>query len=200
MSSVVRLVDREEAESAIFQKHFAVIFHENRMLLEQLEDSALVDFIQALRSVRSVFFSAQGRASYILRCFCMRLMHLGFPVYFCGDTITPALGRGDLLVVLSGSGETSWTLEAVRSASSHHARTFGILGKADSAIGRLVDRCIILPGTSKLRRSDEPPSLQMSGSLFEQAAFFFLEAVVLELSRERTEAGEDLLAKHAVVE
>lgn len=198
--SSVRLVDREEAESAIFQKHLAIIFHENRMLLEQLEDSALEDFIQALRSVRSVFFSAQGRASYILRCFCMRLMHLGFPVYFCGDTITPAMGRGDLLVVLSGSGETSWTLEAVRSARDHHARTFGILGKADSTIGRLVDRCVILPGTSKLCRSDEPPSLQMSGSLFEQAAFFFLEAVVLELSRERTEAGEDLLAKHAVIE
>ena len=198
--SSVRLVDREEAESAVFQRHLAVIFHENRMLLEQLKDTALLGFIRDLQSVRSIFFSAQGRASYILRCFCMRLMHLGFRVYFCGDTITPAMGRGDLLVVLSSSGETAWTLEAVRSARDHHARTFGILGKADSAIGRLVDRSIILPGTSKLRRNDEPPSLQMSGSLFEQAAFFFLEAVVLELSRERAEAGEDLLARHAVIE
>ena len=102
------------------------------------------------------------------------------------------MGQGDLLVVLSGSGETSWTLEAVRSARSHRAQTFGVLGKADSAIGRLVDRSIILPGTTKLRRNGEPPSQQMSGSLFEQAAFFFLEAVILELSRERTEAGEDL--------
>jgi 6-phospho-3-hexuloisomerase len=198
--SSVRLVDREEAESAVFQRHLAVIFHENRMLLEQLKDKALLGFIRDLQSVRSIFFSAQGRASYILRCFCMRLMHLGFPVYFCGDTITPAMGRGDLLVVLSGSGETTWTLDAVRSARDHHALTFGILGKADSAVGRLVDRSIILPGTSKLRRSDEPSSLQMSGSLFEQAAFFLLEAVVLELSRERAEAGEDLLARHAVIE
>jgi 6-phospho-3-hexuloisomerase len=198
--SSVRLVDRVEAERDGFHNHLTVIFHENQLLLRKLKDTVLTDLIQNLRSARSVFFSAQGRAGYLLRCFCMRLMHLGYSVYFCGDTTTPAMGLGDLLVVLSGSGETAWTLEAVRSARNHHAQTLGILGKADSAIGRLVDRSIILPGTTKLRRNGEPPSLQMSGSLFEQAAFFFLEAVVLELSRERTEAGEDLLARHAVIE
>ena len=198
--SSVRLVDRVEVERDDFQKHLAVILHENRLLLRRIRSSALPDFIQELSSARSVFFSAQGRSDYILRCFCMRLMHLGFPVYFCGDTITPAMGQGDLLVILSGSGETAWTLDAVRSARSHLARTFGILGKVESAIGRLVDRSIILPGTTKLRRNGEPPSLQMSGSLFEQAAFFFLEATVLELSQKRAEAGEDLLARHAVIE
>jgi len=198
--SSVRLVHRVEVEKDDFQKHLAVILHENRQLLRRVKSSALPDFIQELSGARSIFFCAQGRAGYILRCFCMRLMHLGFPVYFCGDTITPAMGREDLLVVLSGSGETAWTLDAVRSARSHYARTVGILGNAESAIGRMVDRSIMLPGTTKLRRNGEPPSLQMSGSLFEQAAFFFLEATVLELSHERAEAGEDLLARHAVIE
>ena len=198
--SSVRLIDRKKTENVRVQEHLAVIFQENRMVLEGLRDSDLAGLIRELQNARSTFFAAQGRASYILRCFCMRLMHLGFPVYYCGDTITPAIGRGDLLVVLSGSGETAWTLDAVKSAGHHQARTFGILGQADSAIGRLVERCVILPGTSKLRRRDEPSSRQMSGSLFEQAAFLFLEAVVLELSEARTNAGEDLLARHAVVE
>jgi 6-phospho-3-hexuloisomerase len=198
--SSVRLIDRGEAVRDDFQKHVAAIFHENRLLLRNLKDTDLTDFIRNLQNARGLFFCAQGRAGYVLRCFCMRLMHLDFPVHFCGDTTTPAMGQGDLLVVLSGSGETAWTLEAVRSARSHHAQTFGILGKADSGIGRLVDRSIILPGTTKLRRNGEPSSLQMSGSLFEQAAFFFLEAVVLELSRERAGTGEDLLTRHAVIE
>lgn len=198
--SSVRLVESAEMARDGIQQHLAVIFHENRLLLSKLKDNAFDDLIRGIGSARAVFFSAQGRASYILRCFCMRLMHLGFHVHFCGDTTTPAMGRGDLLVVLSGSGETAWTLEAVKSARSHHAQTFGLLGKKDSAIGRLVDCSMILPGTTKLRRNGEPPSRQMSGSLFEQAAFFFLEAVILELSRERTEAGEDLLARHAVIE
>jgi 6-phospho-3-hexuloisomerase len=198
--SSVRLVARGEVVKDDVQRHLATIFHENRLLLRKLKDTDLTDFMQNLENAQSIFFCAQGRAGYVLRCFCMRLMHLGFPVHFCGDTTTPAMGQGDLLVVLSGSGETAWTIEAVRSARSHHAQTFGILGKADSGIGRLVDRSIILPGTTKLRRNGEPPSLQMSGSLFEQAAFFFFEAVVLELSRERAATGEDLLARHAVVE
>jgi 6-phospho-3-hexuloisomerase len=198
--SSVRLVESVEMARDGIHQHLAVIFHENRLLLSKLKDTAFADLIQDLSGAKSIFFSAQGRASYVLRCFCMRLMHLGFHVHFCGDTTTPSMVRGDLLVVLSGSGETSWTLEAVKSARSHHAQTFGLLGKKDSAIGRLVDRSIILPGTTKLRRNGEPPSRQMSGSLFEQAAFFFLEAVILELSLERTEAGEDLLARHAVIE
>lgn len=198
--SSVRLVSRAETESTDFQKHLAVIFHENRLLLRKVEKSGLEDLVRSLKGARSIFFSAQGRAGYILRCFCMRLMHLGFTVYFCGDTNTPAMGQGDLLVVLSGSGETAWTLEAVKSARKYQADTFGILGNGASQIGRLVDRSIILPGTTKLRRTGEPSSIQMAGSLFEQAAFLFLESVVLELSQEKARESEDLLARHTVIE
>jgi 6-phospho-3-hexuloisomerase len=198
--SSVRLVHRKEGERDDLQKHLTAILHENRQLLRRVKSSALSDLLQEFNSARSIFFSAQGRAGYVLRSFCMRLMHLGYQVYFCGDTVTPAMGQGDLLLVLSGSGETAWTLDAVKSARSRNARTFGILGNAESALGHMVDQCIIIPGTTKLRRKGEPSSLQISGSLFEQAAFFFLEATVLELSHKRAHAGEDLLSKHAVIE
>ena len=36
----------------------------------------------------------------------MRLMHLGFNVYVVGETVTPAVETDDLLIVISGSGET----------------------------------------------------------------------------------------------
>jgi len=50
--SFVRLLDRVEAEGALFQRYLAVILHKNRMLLEQIKDAAVVDFTQALGSVR----------------------------------------------------------------------------------------------------------------------------------------------------
>jgi 6-phospho-3-hexuloisomerase len=198
--SSVRLVYPGNGERDDFQKHLTAVFLENRQLLRRVRSSAFSDLLEEVIIARKIFFSAQGRAGYVLRCFCMRLMHLDYQVYFCGDTVTPAIEEGDLLIVLSGSGDTAWTLDAVKSARSRYARTLGILGNADSAIGRMVDRCIVIPGTTKLRRNGEPSSVQISGSLFEQAAFFFLEATVLELSRKRAHAGEDLLARHAVVE
>jgi 6-phospho-3-hexuloisomerase len=194
------LVDHPEVERDGIQKHLGSIFGENRLLLRKLNGEAVDQFVQGLRGARAVFFSAQGRAGYLLRCFCMRLMHLGYHVYFCGDTNTPAITREDLLVVLSGSGETSWTIEAVKNAKKYHARTYGILGNLHSTIGRLADRSIHLPGTTKLGREGEPPSLQMAGSLFEQAAFFLLEAVVLGLWQEKEGKMSDLLSRHAVIE
>jgi 6-phospho-3-hexuloisomerase len=198
--SPVRLVDHPEVESDGFQKRLGSIFSENRLLLRKVNSRAVDHFVQSLRGARAVFFSAQGRAGYVLRCFCVRLMHLGYQVYFCGDTNTPAIAREDLLVVLSGSGETSWTIEAVKSAKKYRARTYGILGNLDSRLGRLVDWSVHLPGTTKLGREGEPPSLQPAGSLFEQSAFFLLEAVVLGLCQEREGEMRDLLSRHAVIE
>jgi 6-phospho-3-hexuloisomerase len=182
------------------QELMDIILEENRNLLRCLSDETLEDFIQQIKKAESIFFFASGRAGFVLRSFCMRLMHLGFKVFFCGETVTPAVARGDLLIVLSGSGETPSTIEAVKSAKEHHALTYGILGNSDSGIAALVDMSIHLPGTTKLCRDDEPPSSQMAGSLFEQSAFLFLEAVVLNLYQQEKESVGPVSSRHAVIE
>jgi 6-phospho-3-hexuloisomerase len=182
------------------QEKIDSILEENRRLLQSLSDEALEDFISRIDEANAIFCSAQGRSGYVLRCFCMRLMHLGYRVYFCGETITPAIGEGDMLVVLSGSGETASTLDSVQIARKRGATIFAILGHLSTRIAPLADHSIHLPGTTKLRRDSEPVSSQMAGSLFEQAAFIFLEAVVLALSQNRKEAIDSELRLHAVIE
>ena len=142
-----------------FSKMMEIILEENRGLIKNITGKATKDFIQRIRNAESIFFSAQGRAGFILRCFCMRLMHLGYSVYFCGETVTPAITDNDLLIVLSGSGETPSTLEAVRLAKQYKVETFGILGNIESRIGSLVDHIIQIPGTTKLCRDGEPESI-----------------------------------------
>lgn len=181
------------------QERIEAILDENRRLLKSLDKEAVAAFVRRILTARKVFFSAQGRSGFILRSFCMRLMHLGTQAHVCGETVTPALGREDLLVVLSGSGETPSTLEAVRSAKQRGTYTFGVLGNLDSSIGSLVDGCIHLPGTTKLCRESEPQSLQMAGSLFEQSSFLLFEAIVLALYQEAIDMGS-VSPRHAVIE
>ena len=176
------------------------VLDENRSLVQSLSDTAAQDFIRRILHARCIFFSAQGRAGFILRCFCMRLMHLGFTVYFCGETITPAITGDDLLIVLSGSGETPSTLESVKSAKKYRAKTYGILGNTESRIASAVDESIFIPGTTKLCREGEPQSLQMAGSLFEQSAFVFLEAIVLEIYQKRKKDVGSVSSRHTVIE
>jgi 6-phospho-3-hexuloisomerase len=190
---------RPGPEDLKINERVEAILDENRRILQNLDKEAVKDFVHRTLTARTVFCSAQGRSGFILRCFCMRLMHLGSRVHFCGDTVTPALEREDLLIVLSGSGETASTLEAVKSAKEKGAYTFGILGNLDSSIGSLVDGSIHLPGTTKLCRESEPQSEQMAGSLFEQSSFLLLEAVVLALYQDEMDM-DSVSPRHAVIE
>jgi len=183
-----------------FQELIGVILEENRCLAQNIRDEIAEDFIQRILKAESIFFSAQGRSGFVLRCFCMRLMHLGYSVYFCGETVTPAITSNDLLIVLSGSGETPSTFEAVKSAKQHNTETFGILGNMESRIASLVDKSLHIPGTTKLCRDGEPNSLQMAGSLFEQSAFLFFEAVVSKLYQTQKKDVGRVSSRHAIIE
>ena len=102
----------------------------------------------------------------------MRLMQLGFTVFYVGETITPRIQPGDLLIAISGSGETGHTCGLVKQAHNRQARTVALTAHRNSAIGQLADLILIIPGTTKLTLAKEEDSHQCPGSLFEQAAFF----------------------------
>ncbi|MEW6327892.1 MAG: 6-phospho-3-hexuloisomerase [Thermodesulfobacteriota bacterium] len=173
---------------------------ENRKLLSKIDVAEAAVFIECLNSAPTLFFSAQGRSGYILRAFCMRLMHLGYNCHFVGETITPPIKKGDLLVVLSGSGETVLPCEAVKIAKKVGALTYAILGDEASPLAGLSDRRLVLPGGTKRQRDKEMLSGQPPGSLFEQSAFLFLEAIILAIYREEGSNYRILLARHANLE
>jgi len=157
--------------------------------------------IKELEAAPRIFGYGAGRSGYILRGFCMRLMHLGFDVFFVGETITPRIRPRDLLLVMSGSGETAHTADMVRRANGAGARTLVLTAQADSIIGREAQVVLTIPGTTKLTLEKEPDSIQCPGSLFEQAAFLFLETVVLMLFKRRLgHDHEKMLSRHTDLE
>ncbi|NVL89583.1 MAG: SIS domain-containing protein [Desulfobacterales bacterium] len=111
------------------------ILDENRKLLAMVSKEEVDHLIEGLDKADRIFCAAQGRSGYILRSFCMRLMQLGYPSFFVGETITPGIGKRDMLIVLSGSGQTILTQEWVRVAQQQGATTVGVIGIEDSPIG-----------------------------------------------------------------
>ncbi|MCX5890122.1 MAG: SIS domain-containing protein [Deltaproteobacteria bacterium] len=170
-------------------------------VLAQITPEMAETLIKEVEAAPRIFGCASGRSGFILRGFLMRLMHLGFTVYFVGETTTPRIRPGDLLLVMSGSGETAYPREMQRRANSAKARTLALTAHADSTIGREAQVVITIPGTTKLTRTQEIASVQCPGSLYEQATFLFLEAVVLILYQRRS--GQDqgeVLERHADLE
>lgn len=177
------------------------ILDENLALLANADAERVVRFVQDLQEAKRVFCSAQGRSGNVLRCFCMRLMHLGYEAYVVGETVTPPIGLGDVAVVVSGTGATRLTVETARMAREHGAKTCGIVGVKGSALEKELDTVLILPGGSRLDGvGGAGASVQPSGSLFEQAAFLLLEAIVLALYQRQGSDRNRLLDRHANLE
>ena len=56
---------------------------------------------------KCIFILGAGRSGLMARGFAMRLVHIGYTVYVIGETITPSIQAGDVLVSVSGSGKTA---------------------------------------------------------------------------------------------
>lgn len=189
------------SEAMNFSDALEQIFTELRQARSRLDPAAAERLIQELQTAPRIFGFGAGRSGFILRTFCMRLMHLGLTIYYVGETITPRIQPQDLLLVISGSGETSQTVELVRQARARGARTVALTAHPQSAIGRQADLTILVPGTTKLSRPEELESLQCPGSLFEQVAFLFLESIILMLYQQRLGRNrEKILARHTDLE
>ena len=58
-------------------------------------------FSPKILNARRIYVMGAGRSGLVAKGFAMRLMHLGFQSYVVGETITPALQKGDVIVIFS---------------------------------------------------------------------------------------------------
>ena len=82
---------------------------------DALDEGELEELERRVLAADRVFVAAAGRSLLAIRGFAMRLMHFGFTAYVVGETVTPAIQPGDLLLIASGSGSTA-TLWANRAS------------------------------------------------------------------------------------
>ncbi|MCS7364210.1 MAG: 6-phospho-3-hexuloisomerase [archaeon GB-1867-035] len=165
--------------------------------------------IYAQAANRSIFVVGAGRSGLIARAFAMRLMHLGFHVYVIGETITPAAGKGDVLVAISGSGRTMIVVTVAQVAKQVGAKVIAITSHPDSPLGKLADHIVFVPGRTKISDETDYFSRQILGiheplaplgTLFEICAMVFLESIISELMHRLGKTEEDLKARHATIE
>ncbi len=117
-------------------------------------------FLDEILSANRIYVVGAGRSGLVGRAFGMRLMHLGFESYVVGETITPAFGKGDLLVAFSGSGETKSVVETCEIARDLGGRIACITATPDSSIGRIADATVTL-GNHDLLRPDVPTDFEV---------------------------------------
>lgn len=173
-----------------FRLVVSVICAELGRALSQVEEEEVGQLREALTSARAIFVTGEGRSGLVARAFAMRLMHLGLRAYVVGETTTPAAQPDDLLVAISGSGETCVTRTHAASAKTLGLTVAALTAVPESPLGELCDLRVLIPSESE----------QYGGSLFEQAALVLLDALALLLQRRLGQRAADLNARHATLE
>ncbi|MGZ7133455.1 MAG: SIS domain-containing protein, partial [Halobacteriota archaeon] len=114
----------------------------------------VTDILAAQQNQKRLFVMGAGRSGLVVKGFAMRLMHLGFNVYVVGETVTPAVETGDLLIVISGSGETKSINEMSALAKAKGTRLAAVTSNRDSTLGTISDAIVVVKGRTKASGMD----------------------------------------------
>ncbi|MEH7117279.1 6-phospho-3-hexuloisomerase [Neobacillus vireti] len=178
----------------------STILKEIETVLSQVVEEQLQELTEELQKAKRIFIIGEGRSGLMAKSFAMRLMHLGATVYVVGETITPAIGEGDLLVAVSGSGTTKsvvWTAEKTQSLG---CPVIAVTTNPESALATAATRILHVPAATKYRRENELKTIQPLGSLFDQCVHLLFDTICLQYSELRSMSNNDAFALHSNLE
>ncbi|AEH06711.1 6-phospho-3-hexuloisomerase [Methanothermococcus okinawensis IH1] len=192
----------------------------NLEVLKKFDEELITIFINAIISTKynnsKIFIYGVGRSGYVGMAFAMRLMHLGFNSHFIGEPTCPAIEDNDLLIVISGSGETCSVVNVLKRANElkmdenkdnnknnkdnsnnkynknnknnkyNNLKIISITCKKENTVKELSDIHIHL-GTHNNKCFP-------MGTLFEEMAFIFLDGIIY-LLMERLNISENEMKK-----
>ena len=160
--------------------------------LDELDLTTVSEMLGMLRSAKSIFVMGTGRSGLIGKAFATRLMHLGLRVYVVGESTTPALHAEDVVVAISGSGETLSIVDLGRVVKKIGASLIVITSQPNSTLGKMADKTVRIFGRAKNGQGDylvqhllgkyaKLSELAPLGTTFEITTLVFLDAAIAEL-------------------
>lgn len=148
-------------------------FEELNEIFSKVDDDAAVALAAAVNSHKRIFVYGAGRSGLMLRAFAMRLAQVGRVVYVVGETVTPAICEGDLLVLASASGSTASVIRYAEVATEVGADIYAITATEGSALCGIDCRRVFIDAPSK-----DNAKGSIMGTLFEQSVLLFCDHVI----------------------
>lgn len=158
------------------------------------------DVCSLVEKAPRIFVGGAGRTGYVMQCFSMRLAQAGFEAYWIGDNNTPSAGKGDLLILGSGSGETGRLKGYAKKAGEIGMKLAVFTAGEKSFVAEKADVTVLLKAFSKYEETEKKNSIQPMGALFEEALFLSAEAVILELMERNGISEAFMQDRHANLE
>jgi 6-phospho-3-hexuloisomerase len=141
----------EEATAERVIARSKVLFNEIGTLVDEMVSSDFFkSLVDALEQRHSCFFVGLGSGREVARMTAVRIGHvkraMGDQIYVAGESNTPAPRAGDILLVISNSGETEIVAGWAKNFKRMGATVASVVGNPDSTIAAASDLSFTIKG------------------------------------------------------
>ena len=182
------------AKSAAAEAYGYLLEHLARVLSVD-RTREITETVEAVVSAKHVFVYGVGRSGLAARAFAMRLVQLGIDCYFIGETITPVVQDGDLVLIVSNTGATMSAIQVANIARRVGARVNSVTGVRGSKLSHASNVVLLLQSNG----GGEQSRLAPLGTMFEDACLILLDGIVAQVMERLRQPEADMRARHAIM-
>jgi len=160
----------------------------------EAEPEETAKFVDNILEARKLFVYGVGRSGLIGKAFAIRLVQLGLEVFFVGETITPIVEEGNVVVIVSYTGETMSAIQTANIVRRVGAKVITITANPHSKLAAASNLVISLQPP----RDDGRKRLAPLGTAFEDATLIYLDSVVAMLMEKLGQSEGSMRKRHAI--
>lgn len=181
----------------VFSQSVEYIQRKIRDILDNVSQDDIDKVKELFFNSNRIFVYGAGRSGLVAKAFAIRLVHLGFQTFVIGETITAPVQKGDLVVIVSGSGETIPAVMTAEIAHNLEAYVVSITAKKKSEIAKYADITLYISAAcDEIERKKFAPL----GTLFEASVWILLDGLIADLLDSNNETEERMRSRHATLE
>lgn len=184
--------------------YYPFILEKIKEVTDKISPEDFGNFINLIIKTPRIYIIGAGRSGLVAKAFGMRLVHLKKKVFIVGETITPAMRKGDTLIAVSGSGKTTWVVETAKASKSLGGKVAAVTWDPKSELAKLADTVVLIESEAIPREISGYTTRELMGiplpplgSLFEISTLIFFEACVLKLMSRLGIEEEEMRRIHA---
>jgi len=172
----------------------AYILEEVRRTIEKVDEPLIDDIVTTLAAAPKIFIYGVGRSGLVGEAFAARLVQIGLNVHFVGDTTTPIVEKGHVVLIISNTGETMSAVQTANIVRRLGAVVISVTGSAHSKLGIASNMVMELVQPRDERKKKNAPL----GTIFELSSMVMLDSMVPLLMSKLDQDEASLRRRHAI--
>ncbi len=186
---------RRGTPAATATKSTAYLLSNVAKILAVNRSKEIEDAVSILTSAKKLFVYGVGRSGLAARAFAMRMVQLGIDCYFIGETITPVVGDGDAVLIVSNTGSTMSAIQVANIARRVGAKVISVTGHRTSKLAHASNVVLLIQSNGDVSQARLAPL----GTLFEAATVLLLDGVVAQVMERLGQTEADMRGRHAIM-